>query len=790
MTQRYREAIKACFDRMYKNLNPEQKSAVMTVSGPLLVIAGAGSGKTTVLVHRISNIIRFGRASELMDPPSGGTDDDAAILEEALKGGDGDIADALSRFAVDPCPPWAVMCITFTNKAANEMKSRLEKTLGAECANEIWAGTFHNICMRLLRRFHENAGLEQGFTIYDTDDTKRALTEILKRLNIDEHTLSAKTAANLISRAKESLMTPEEYVKEAQGEFKLKRAAQVYAEYQKVLGAANAVDFDDIIMRTVTLLQNDSDVRDFVQRRFRYVCVDEYQDTNRAQFVLTSLFAGGRRNLMVVGDDDQSIYRFRGATIENILGFDEEYRDAKVIKLERNYRSTSHILNAANSVIKNNRGRRGKNLWTENGEGDPVLIKQLGDQNDEARFIAERIIEGVKDGRRTFSDYAVLYRMNAQSQSLERVFAKSGINYRIVGGTRFYDRKEIKDITSYLCVIANPNDALRLKRIINEPKRKIGGTTVDALERLAAAENCGMFDIILNCRNYTALERQAKTLTEFGSLILSFRDMVTEGAPVSELVREVIEKSGYKAMLEAAGPSEADRIENVEELVSNAVEYEKDNDDASLNGFLEDIELLSDIDNYDRSADAVVMMTIHSAKGLEFPCVFLPGMEEGMFPSIQSIGTNEELEEERRLAYVAITRAKQELCCTYVRERLLYGKTQYNKISRFLSEIPDSLCDHRRLDTHKPGSAFTYRQPEARTQYQTPSFRQKVAVPSASAGTDFVRFAPGDAVMHAAFGRGQVLTAREMGSDLLYEIAFDKVGTKKMMAKYARLKKG
>lgn len=791
MTERYRNALKKCFDRIYSNLNTEQKQAAMTVTGPLLVIAGAGSGKTTVLVHRISNIIRFGRASEFAEPATGGTDEDAEILEKALENGGEDIADALSRFAVDPCPPWAVMCITFTNKAANEMKARLEKTLGEEQASEIWAGTFHNICMRILRRFHENAGLESGFTIYDTDDTKRALTDILKRLNIDEHMLTAKGAANIISRAKESLTTPEELAKEANGEQKIRRAAQVYAEYQKVLADASAVDFDDIVMRTVELLRRDSDVRDFVQRRFRYVCVDEYQDTNRAQFVLTSLFAGGRRNLMVVGDDDQSIYRFRGATIENILNFDEEYKDARVIKLERNYRSTSRILNAANAVIKNNRGRRGKNLWTDKGDGEPILLKQLPDQNAEARFIADAITEGVRDGSHKFSDYAILYRMNAQSQSIERAFAKSGISYRVLGGHRFYDRKEVKDVIAYLCVVANPNDALRLKRIINEPKRKIGAATIDALERLAAAEGVGMFDIILNARNYTALERQAKALGEFAKLIIYLRGCVTEGMSVSELVRETIERSGYLAMLQAAGQAEIDRVENVEELVSNAVEYEKDNDEASLYGFLEDVALVSDIDNYDESADAVVMMTIHSAKGLEFPCVFLPGMEEGMFPSFQSIGTNDELEEERRLAYVAITRAEQELCCTYVRERLIYGKTQYNKISRFLEEIPSSECEHKRIEApRQQWSGYVtsaVRTPSA--QSGAPSFRDKTPSASKPKSGGFIRFSSGDAVMHPAFGRGQVLSVRDMGGDALYEIAFDKVGTKKMMATYARLKR-
>ena len=786
MTPRYKKALAACFEKLYSGLNPEQRAAVMCVTGPLLVIAGAGSGKTTVLVHRIANIIRFGRASEFADPPSGGDDANAEALEAALSGTADEIAETISARSVDPCPPWAVMCITFTNKAANEMKSRLEKTLGDEAASEIWAGTFHNICMRLLRRFHENAGLAPGFTIYDTDDTKRVLTEVLDRLNIDEHLLSAKAAANIISRAKEALMTPDELAREGAQELRLRRAAEVYSEYQRVLADANAVDFDDIIMRTVNLLQNDADVREFVQRRFRYVCVDEYQDTNRAQFVLTSLFAGGRRNIMVVGDDDQSIYRFRGATIENILGFDEEYKDARVIKLEQNYRSTSHILDAANAVIKNNTGRRAKKLWTENGIGDPVHIKQLGDQNEEARYIADLIVGGVESGERSLSDYAVLYRMNAQSQSIERALAKSGISYRVLGGTRFYDRKEIKDIIAYLCVVANPNDALRLKRIINEPKRKIGNATIDALERLSASSGTGIFDVIVNAGSYTALERSAPRLAEFAKLILSLRDEVTEGCSVSELVRSVIERSGYREMLEAMGPAEADRLSNVEELVSNAAEYESATEDASLYGFLEDVALISDIDNYDENADAVVMMTVHSAKGLEFPCVILPGMEEGMFPSSQSMSLPEEMEEERRLAYVAITRAKRELYCTYARERLIYGKTQFNRISRFLEEIPEKDCVHEHLPAQRRSAAIF----APAIQTQTPvSFREKVVSSVPKKSGDFIRFSAGDEVVHAAFGHGTVLSVREMGADLLYEIAFDNTGTKKMMATYAKLKR-
>lgn len=788
MTTRYRKALEASFDRLYSNLNTEQKATVQTVTGPLLVIAGAGSGKTTVLVHRIANIIRFGRTSEYAEPYSGGTDENAEKLEKALEGTNDDVAEALAEFAVDPCPAWAVMCITFTNKAANEMKTRLEKTLGAEAASEIWAGTFHSICMRLLRRFNENAGLAKGFTIYDTDDTKRLLNTIIKDLGISEHILTAKSAANIISRAKESLISSVEFAVQNNADLRMRKAAEVYTEYQRRLAEASAVDFDDIIVKTVNLMKHDDEVRDYVGRRFRYVCVDEYQDTNHAQFVLTSLFAGSRRNLMVVGDDDQSIYRFRGATIENILNFDETYKDARVIKLERNYRSTSKILNAANAVIANNKGRRGKKLWTENGEGKEVIIKQLQNQNFEARYIADEIMKGVRDEGRSFSDYAILYRMNAQSNSLEGVFAKSGISYRILGGTRFYDRKEIKDIVAYLCVIANPGDALRLKRIINEPKRKIGDATIEAIEKLANAEGTSMYDIILRANEFTALARSAPKLTEFAGLIEGFRDQVTEGVLTSELVRDVIERSGYRAMLEAAGITEIDRITNIEELVSNAVEYEKNNEDASLYGFLEDIALVSDIDNYDENADAVVMMTIHSAKGLEFPYVFLPGMEEGMFPSVQSMNEDAELEEERRLAYVAITRAEKELCCTYVRERLLYGKTQYNRLSRFAQEIPEEYCKHEKIE--RP-TAPTISFAERRRTENLARFRENTAsaVPTVKRDTSFTRFAAGDEVIHPTFGHGNILSVRDMGADVLYEIAFDKVGTKKMMATYAKLKK-
>lgn len=774
----FTQVINACFDRLYSFLNKEQKTAVCSVTGPLLILAGAGSGKTTVLVNRISNIIRFGRLCEM-------NNGDPSELEKALNLSDEELAAAMERHAVDPCPSWAVMCITFTNKAANEMKARLSKVIGPE-AEEIWAGTFHNICMRILRRFNDNAGLAKGFTIYDTDDTKRLISAILKDLNIDEHILSPKSAMGYISRAKENLQTPADYIRDNSSDMRSKYIGRVYTEYQKRLSEADAVDFDDIIMRTVFLLRNDEEVRNFCQRRFRYVCVDEFQDTNKAQFELTSLISGKYKNLMVVGDDDQSIYRFRGATVENILNFDSTYPEAKVIKLEQNYRSVKSILDAANSVIANNTGRRGKNLWTEREDNEKIILKQTATQNDEARYIVNTILKETEYGGRKFSDFAILYRVNAMSNSLEGVFAKSGIPYRILGGTRFYERKEIKDVIAYLCVISNASDDLRLKRIINEPKRKIGATTIEAIERLAIMEGVPMLDIMRRCDEYTAFARSCSKQKEFVSLIDSLREKA-ETLPVSQLIEAVLNDTGYMKMLDDAGITEIDRVENVKELVSNAVEYEERTGDPSLAGFLEEVALISDIDNYDENTDAVVMMTVHSAKGLEFPFVFLPGMEEGLFPSLQSIGDYRELEEERRLAYVAITRAKDRLCCSFARERLIYGKTQYNRLSRFIEEIPQNLIDRQMLHpTERPSVSPSqkFRDDAVR------SFRANTVGSEAKKEARILEtFNAGESVMHPTFGRGVVLSTRQMGADLFYEIAFDNFGTKKMMATYAKLTK-
>ncbi len=787
MEQRYIDTKTRCFDKIYSFLNDRQREALKSVRGPLLVVAGAGSGKTTVLVNRIANIIRYGTGYESRNIPYDICEGNVAELEMASRLPAEQLEKYMVKYAENPCPPWAIMCITFTNKAANEMKERLCKVIGEE-AEEIWAGTFHNICMRILRRHPVEAGLTNGFTIYDTDDQKKLVTAIIRDFNLDDKRYAPKAVINKISKAKESLMTPEEFEKSFSKELYEKNVARIYKEYTRRLEAANAVDFDDIIVRTVRLLEKDEEIRGYYQRRFKYVCIDEYQDTNKAQFMLAVLLSGHYRNIMVVGDDDQSIYRFRGATVENILNFDKVFEDAKVVKLEQNYRSTSNIIETANHLIAHNRGRREKNLWTAKEEGNKVLVKQLNDQNEEAKCIADTILDDTVRNGTKFSDHAILYRVNAQSNSLEGVFAKSGIPYRILGGTRFYERKEIKDIVAYLCLISSTQDNLRLKRIINEPKRKIGDATVDAVERLAEMEGMSMFDIIQNADRYTALGRVREKLKAFADTINTLRGIAATET-LSELVEKTIDLSGYRGMLIAQGEAAEDRLQNVEELISNAVAFEETHEEATLAQFLEEAALVADIDNYDENADAVVMMTIHSAKGLEFDNVYLPGLEEGLFPSYQSIGEQAELEEERRLCYVAVTRARKKLCITYVKNRLMYGQTQYNMPSRFLGELPEANCTLEQLPKRESlASGYAY----ARNRSAVSSFAREVKRPvaaSSGAAAPAERLCVGDEVKHIKFGHGIILSITDMSGDYLYEVAFDNFGTKKMMATFAKLTK-
>ena len=576
--------------------------------------------------------------------------------------------------------------------------------------------------------------------------------------------------------------------------------ADIYKKYQEKLEEANAVDFDDLIVKTVRLLEENDDVREYYQRKYKYVCVDEYQDTNTAQFMLTALLSGRYRNIMVVGDDDQSIYKFRGATIENILNFDGEYSDAKTVKLEQNYRSTQIILDAANQVISNNKGRHGKKLWTSKQGGDKITFKRVDDQSTEGIYITGEIVKSVAQDKRKYSDFAVLYRMNAQSNSLEKAFAKSGIPYRVLGGTRFYDRKEIKDALAYLQIVNNPADDLRLMRIINEPKRKIGNTTLAAIADIAAFEKVPMLDIIKRASEFTALSRSAPTLKSFADLIDTLSE-IAKNESVSLLIKKTLELSGYENMLIAAGEEEKERVENLQELVSNAIEYEKADENPTLSGFLEDVALIADVDNYDTETDAVVLMTIHSAKGLEFPIVFLPGFENGIFPSQNNLLDKSELEEERRLAYVAITRAKEKLFVVNARERLMFGMTMYNHPSIFFTEIPQTLVEAEEekksftVDASKKADTSSYRERMSDSFNASVSFgapaKQVPTVNNAqkSGSKSFERFSVGDCVKHAAFGRGMIISVKDMSGDLLYEIMFDTKGTKKLMATYAKLEK-
>ncbi|MBQ7364385.1 MAG: UvrD-helicase domain-containing protein [Clostridia bacterium] len=781
--ERFLKAKRALFDTVYEGLNAAQREAIYAVNGPLLVLAGAGSGKTTVLVKRIAHIIRYGNAYHSTAMPADISEAEVTALEGA-RGYDREmIASILERYTENAPPAWAILAITFTNKAANEMKERLAKELAVEVGSlDVWAGTFHSVCVRILRRFGEEIGLSRNFTIYDTDDQKRVIKDVLKELNIDDKMFPPKAVLPVISRAKDTLTTPVEFAASIGNDYRMKQIAKIYAAYQERLEAASAVDFDDIIMKTVMLLRDVEEVRSFYQRRFRYVLIDEYQDTNGAQFELSRLLSDYHRNLMVVGDDDQSIYKFRGATIENILGFDKTFEDSRVIKLEQNYRSTQIILDAANAVIENNESRHGKKLWTAKRGGDRIVLAEVDDQNAEGVYVAEKVLQLVRLEGRKYSDFAVLYRMNAQSNAIEKILARSGVPYRVLGGTRFYERKEIKDIMAYLCLINNPDDDLRLKRIINEPKRKIGATTLTAIEDIATEERISMLSVCERASSYTALLRTASRLTEFASLIAEFREL-SEVVPLSDLFRQVIERTGYRQMLIAEGEESRERLENVEELISNAVEYETNNDSASLSGFLEEVALVSDVDNYDKDADAVVMMTMHSAKGLEFPVVFLPGMENGMFPSMSALTEHEEMEEERRLAYVAITRAKEKLFLTHAKERLLYGQTQFNPLSRFVKEIPPLLLD-KKDERQAPrarvsGGGYV---PQIIGGIGGKKAPEKPKVP-------IEIFSVGARVKHGTFGDGTVLSVRNLGSDTLYEVMFDTVGTKKLMGNMAKLKK-
>ena len=785
----------------FNNLNDMQQEAVMTTEGPLLLLAGAGSGKTTVLINRIANIMKYGCGADSYEIPDYISEEDVVFLEHAIDAEltemDAFRADRLC--AVRPAAPWSIIAITFTNKAANELKERLSVLLGPE-AQDIWAMTFHSACCRILRREIERMGYTRSFTIYDSADSERLMKDIIKAMGLDEKTFPAKSVLAAISREKDNLTGPEQLMERAEeaGDIRLTHIAKAYQMYQTRLKDNNALDFDDIICVTVRLLQEHEEVRAYYQRKFRYVLVDEYQDTNHVQYLLTSLLAGGYENVCVVGDDDQSIYRFRGATIENILSFEDQYKDARVIRLEQNYRSTQSILNAANEVISNNLGRKGKKLWTANGSGDPITVYEAMDENGEGMYVASRILADKAKGI-PLNAHAILYRTNAQSRAIQLALSKNGIVYKVFGGFKFFDHTEVKDMIAYLQVINNRTDDLRLKRIINTPARGLGAKTIETAERLALAEGKPLYDIISDPYSYGPLEKPALKLMQFVGLIEGLAKLLEDGMSLPDFYDEVLERSGYVAMLENK-PTEENktRLENIRELKSSINSYVENAQEPTLAGFLEEIALYTDLQTYNESDDAVVMMTMHSAKGLEFPHVFLVGFEDGLFPGMRAIGDREEMEEERRLCYVAITRAKETLTICHARQRMLYGRTSGTIKSRFLGEIPEEFVV-------KKGGIKPKTEVETRSRYN-PGYggyggRSHQPSPQQIARKEHIKrseasnlTAPagvvldlnkGDMVMHAAFGKGLVLSVMKMSGDALLEIAFDDIGTKKLMAKTA-----
>ena len=761
----------------FNDLNDMQLEAAMATEGPLLLLAGAGSGKTTVLINRIANLMRFGCGSDTQYIPEDITEEDVIFLENIVNSqndADHEIAERLC--AVSPVLPWNIIAITFTNKAANELKERLGRILGPQ-AQDVWAMTFHSACCRILRKNIDRLGFSSHFTIYDASDSERVIKEIVKDMGLDDKTFPAKYVLAVISREKDAFVTPDDMLERAEnnGDFRALHIARAYKTYQSKLYDNNALDFDDIIFMTVRLLQEHEDIRAYYQRKFRYVLVDEYQDTNRMQYLLTSLLAGGYENICVVGDDDQSIYRFRGATIENILNFEKMYRGCRTIRLEQNYRSTQYILEAANSVIAHNLGRKGKHLWTANPTGEKVTVFQAMDERHEANFITNQIIAKSKEGG--FGQFAILYRTNAQSNSLENALKFNAIPYRIIGGTRFFDRAEIKDMIAYLCVINNRADDLRLRRIINNPPRGLGAKTIETVQRLAQAAAVPIYSVVSDPYSYGPLEKSANKLLQFTILIEELAQLLESGMPLPDFYDELLRCTGYEIMLiQKDTPENKSRLENVRELKSSIMTYVENAEEPTLAGFLEEISLYTDIEEYSEQDDAVVLMTMHSAKGLEFPHVFITGFEDGLFPGMRSISDREEMEEERRLCYVAITRAMETLTITHARQRMLYGKTTAALASRFLREIPQKCINFRGVQPSTQNKI-----PE-RSAFTPQKFNEIKKTITPAVTLDLQK---GDQVLHTAFGRGMVLTITKIGVDALLEIAFDQIGTKKLMLKTA-----
>lgn len=785
---------RAVLEKDFARMNDRQKQAVFTVNGPLLILAGAGSGKTTVLINRIANILRYGDAYNSTYLRDDLDENDIAACKAYIENGTPLTTETQEHLSVSACAPWRIMAITFTNKAAGELKDRLCAMLG-ETANDIWASTFHSTCARILRRDGERIGYSSHFTVYDTDDQRRLMKSILKELDISEKNITPKSILNEISRAKDSLTSPAEYALTVGDDFRLKIISRAYITYQKRLEDADAMDFDDLINKVVELFKKCPDVLEYYQNRFRYLMVDEYQDTNHAQYTFVRMLAEKSGNLCVVGDDDQSIYKFRGATIENILSFENTFQNATVIRLEQNYRSTQNILDAANAVIEHNTERKGKTLWTQNGTGAMIHLHTAENETDEAERITKIILDGVAAGRK-FSDYVVLYRMNSQSLTFERNFAKSGVPHRIIGGTRFYERREIREMIAYLSVINNPSDEMRLRRIINTPKRSIGDRSVEVAAQIGQQTGETLFEVVSHAKDYPALSRAANKMTLFAAQMQGLIELNNdEEVTLGELYDELVERIDYLNFLKTDDPESAeDRAANVQELASNLRRFEEENPEGTLSDFLEEVSLITDIDNYDNNADSVVLMTVHSAKGLEFPVVFLPGMEENIFPGMASVYVPSEVEEERRLAYVAITRAKEELYIFHAESRMIFGMTNRNRVSRFVEEIPETLVEHTRSRDYSArpvsmpsfGGAKPFGEaPKTKSVAEAGGFTPKPRVKPAPAGT----YRVGDTVLHKAFGTGLIVSATPMANDTLLEVAFDKVGTKKLFANFARLTK-
>ncbi|WP_443722873.1 ATP-dependent helicase, partial [Ruminococcus sp.] len=733
--------------KQFSHMNNMQQQAVFCTEGPLLILAGAGSGKTTVLVNRIAYILQ----SEL-------------------------------------CKPWQILAITFTNKAAGELKERICNAV-PEGGSDIWAATFHSTCARILRRYGDRIGFTSHFTVYGTDDQKKLVKDILKQLNYDEKMLPVKRVLNEISKAKDEMLTPQEMLKRAGYDNLKQSVAKVYEIYQSRLKTADAMDFDDMLCKTVELFQKCPDILEFYQNQFKYIMVDEYQDTNKVQYKFVSMLAAKYGNICVVGDDDQSIYKFRGATIENILSFENTFKGAKMIRLEQNYRSTQNILNAANGVISNNTMRKGKTLWTENAVGDKIEVHTSDSERDEAQFIAKTILDGVADGRK-FSDFAILYRMNAQSNSIEQALSRSGIPHRVIGGRRFYDREEIRDMVAYLQVINNPHDDVRLGRIINVPKRGIGATTLEKASEIAAGLGESIYSVIKDADVYPQLSRAATKLKSFVALIDGLMEAEQSGDySLAELYNLILEHTDYEKYLKTEKDNPDVRIENIEELSSNIIKFEEDYaEEASLSNFLEEISLQTDIDNYDAEADSSVMMTLHSAKGLEFPVVFIAGLEEGVFPSIATMMNPDELNEERRLAYVGITRAKEKLYITKAKSRMLMGHTSYNKVSRFVNEIPPELLNYTGekktfASTNGFSASSSHISIGAGSKFTPNKSFNTFTKPAVKSGTVYKK---GDCVFHKVFGKGMIMKTEKMGNDTMLEVAFDKAGTKTLMANFSK----